>query len=483
MELQQYLAAIKRRVWIPILLLMVAIAIVVVDSVLWPTDHEASFTVVAYDPGTIRVGEDTYVGYKLVMESGSLANVVAQSIDPPPDLQKLQEKVSLKLDKKTGAHIFKVSDPDPERALRLAEAYNREGTAMFMDLNMRKSKVTLAALQEQVDAAEQRLQKARADRATFEQRHELGSLPARLSHQVSLVASLQRMRAEMLIGDTKNLSSVIDQEVKRQQELVDELTRQAGDKIASSILKSAATQSQIQIAIDDLRQQLSRKQDLLASLEQAYAQRSPSDPSIPQVEGTLTRTREEIASLEKDLKSKVAESASLAANQAGADLTNSRLRDQLQKQADLVASLKRMKMDSNLNNFDGLLRGLDAELSRQNELANDLSALSLQYEQIVAEENSVQSTYVMLQNRIADALILSKARPAEMVKLIGDISVETNNRALFLKFAFGVVLSIILGLGLVFAAEYLDQTVRTAEQIEKMVGATVLTTVPHFQAK
>lgn len=480
MELRQYLAALKGKMWIPILLAATAIGIVLVDAVYSPPSYDASFTAVPYEPGILS--DDAYISYQLVMESKSLDVAVANKVDPSLDPGKLRDEVTLKSDKKTGAYTFEVSDSDPGRAQRLAEAYNEEGTAKFLDLNTRKAKATIAAMQEEVQSIEKQLGDVRSARARMEKDNDVGSLPARLSHQLALVGALKQMRSEMVIKDSPDLSKMIQEEIGRQQATTNQLSDQVGQKEASTILSSTAEQTETQMAIDSLRARLAKQQDSVTTLEQYRAQ-ARSGASTDATDAEIARQRQAVADLQNQLNDLVAKAASLSAGQARTEMSTTALRDELQRQNNLVASLTQMQLDAKLNNRSAVLQRLDAELAAQDKEANDLSALDLQYEQITTEEGRLQNSYAGFQARIDDALILDKATPASMVKLVEPITVKLGSSMFYLKIAFALALSLILALALIFTAEYLDNTVRTAQQIETMVGAPVLTVVPRFGAK
>jgi capsular polysaccharide biosynthesis protein len=52
-----------------------------------------------------------------------------------------------------------------------------------------------------------------------------------------------------------------------------------------------------------------------------------------------------------------------------------------------------------------------------------------------------------------------------------------------LKVAYAAALALILGIGLIFVLEYLDNAIRDPEGVEEMVGAPVVAIVPRATAQ
>jgi len=50
-----------------------------------------------------------------------------------------------------------------------------------------------------------------------------------------------------------------------------------------------------------------------------------------------------------------------------------------------------------------------------------------------------------------------------------------------MNIAIATLLGLMLGIGIVFLAEYLDDTIKTTEDVQKHLGLTVIGTIPKFK--
>lgn len=146
------------------------------------------------------------------------------------------------------------------------------------------------------------------------------------------------------------------------------------------------------------------------------------------------------------------------------------------------------------NRIDGLLQGLRANvaayLSRYDLVSNQVEAARV----AVAEEASAFSRYFEMkrelenQMRIRDAVLLRALQEAIDVDLPTESVVQVISSAkpalrpvrpnLALNLALGIVFGLLMGVGLAFFIEYLDTSVKTIDDVERAMDATVVGVIP-----
>jgi capsular exopolysaccharide synthesis family protein len=146
------------------------------------------------------------------------------------------------------------------------------------------------------------------------------------------------------------------------------------------------------------------------------------------------------------------------------------------------------------NRIDGLLQGLQANVlayhSRYDEVSNQVEEAKV----AVAEEASAFSQYFEMkrelenQMRIRDAVYMRTLQEAIDVELPTESVVQVISPArpalrpvrpnLALNLALGIVFGLLMGVGLAFFIEYLDTSVKTIDDVERAMDATVVGVIP-----
>lgn len=146
------------------------------------------------------------------------------------------------------------------------------------------------------------------------------------------------------------------------------------------------------------------------------------------------------------------------------------------------------------NRLDGLLRGLQANVSsfqaRYDEVSNQVESAK----EAVAAEASAFSQYFELKRqwetktRIRDAVLMRALQeaidadlPSESVVMVISEATPALRPArpnLALNLALGIVFGLLMGVGLAFFIEYLDTSVKTIDDVERAMDATVVGVIP-----
>jgi len=118
----------------------------------------------------------------------------------------------------------------------------------------------------------------------------------------------------------------------------------------------------------------------------------------------------------------------------------------------------------------------DAEASREPGLRADLE--SLQFNQRVAEQAYLDFQSELTKTRIDEA---AKNQNVE-AQVVDEGAASPDTPGYLLKIVYASVLGLVLGLVTVLAVEYLDSAIREPEEVEQLLGTTVLGVIPHAQA-
>jgi polysaccharide biosynthesis transport protein len=121
---------------------------------------------------------------------------------------------------------------------------------------------------------------------------------------------------------------------------------------------------------------------------------------------------------------------------------------------------------------------LNSELDRLKKEAMALGPLAIDYNRLAREQKSAEENF---------NLLIGRLRTSEQEGRNEQINVEEHEYAraaylvyprLRLNIMIAIVLSLMLGVGLTFLLDYLDRTIKTAEDVERLVGAPLLGIIP-----
>ncbi|MFS0724099.1 YveK family protein [Paenibacillus sp. 1P07SE] len=107
-----------------------------------------------------------------------------------------------------------------------------------------------------------------------------------------------------------------------------------------------------------------------------------------------------------------------------------------------------------------------------------ISVQDSSYEQAAAIVTAVSNGFrerVSTVMNLDNVSVLNAADPAD-----NPAPINTNHNVLYL---FALMVSVMVGLGLIFLLDYLDDTVKSEHQIEQVLGLTLLTKVPKIRSK
>ncbi len=144
--------------------------------------------------------------------------------------------------------------------------------------------------------------------------------------------------------------------------------------------------------------------------------------------------------------------------------------------------------------IDGIMKGLAANVESDQANYNTISNQVAEVKTQVAEQASTYSEYFELkrelesQMRIRDAVFLRELQESIDLALPTDSIVEVVDQArpainpvrpnITINMALGIIFGLIMGVGLAFFIEYLDTSVKTIDDVERTMDATVVGVIP-----
>ncbi len=158
----------------------------------------------------------------------------------------------------------------------------------------------------------------------------------------------------------------------------------------------------------------------------------------------------------------------------------------LKKQIDTIqASLDRQKKNLSQNIIDSYRSALANEkylqqaLDEQKKEVNDIAEKSIQYNILKREVDSNRQLYEALLTRMKEATV-SAGVQASNVRIVDSAEVPKGpvKPRVLLNLALGIILGAAAGVGLAFFQEYLDNTLKTADEVEKLLRLPSLGLLP-----
>jgi succinoglycan biosynthesis transport protein ExoP len=189
-------------------------------------------------------------------------------------------------------------------------------------------------------------------------------------------------------------------------------------------------------------------------LEREYATKlntfKPEWPAMQELQARIEKGRQHLASV-------IAETVANAREQA---------------KAEYQAALRREQ-------------ALSAELARQKAVAQQLNSVAIEYNNLKVEVSTRRALLDELLKKQAETEVSSRmesSRESNVTVVDAAIPPGTHFRpSLVRNLGIGSAVGLVLGLAVVFLAEYLDRRVKTTEDVERLLGLPLLATVPDLE--
>jgi capsular exopolysaccharide synthesis family protein len=309
---------------------------------------------------------------------------------------------------------------DPKLAADVANTMAREYIEWTMEDRLKGVETAKIFLDRRVREAEAELRKSEAAYQQYAASHKIISLNENSNITVERTAELNRQLVQTQ-DELRRAEAMYQQSLKVSP---DELPQVLGDPTVQYLAK-----------------ELSRQEQELANLSARY---QPTYPAVRQVQEQVTQLRQQLAEAKEKIVKNIATQYEVAR----------------QREARLVAALGESKGEAIQQNRESIeLNMLRQKLDTDRKIYDDL----LQQSRRAGVESEFQPTNIRI---VQSAEVpLAPVKPRKLLNL-----------------ALGLMVGLALGVGLAFFREYLDNTIRTAEDVEKIVRLPPLGAIPSLEA-
>jgi succinoglycan biosynthesis transport protein ExoP len=452
-HLLDYWRVIKKRRWVVLSVLLVIVTIVTIRMYQLPVVYEATGRIIINPQMPLRVTREKETSADLsstdaqyvetqqnVLRSRELARRVIEALAlerhpefadiatrvADPDrrrallIDRFLENLKVELVRNTRVVAVTYSAHDPHLAARAVnELFTQYGEYMLESRSDSTRKAT-EWLQEQLTLLRDRAEKAQEELVRYSRENEIVQLSENQTITVERLADLNRRLVE---AETERIRA----------ETLYRLSREGDSDALPQVLADPQVQA-LNARLAELRQEL-------AQLNVEY------QPTHPRV----VRVREQIAEAERQL--------ALAKRRIVANL-EAEYKAAVRRENDLRAALERQRAETLRQNERAIELGLR---KREVEVTTQL------YEGLLEKLNDVKLLSTLTTTNIQ---ILDKAevplRPARPRKLF--------------NIGLSVIVGLILGIGLALFVEYLDNTVKSTEDVDRLLGLPVLGLVPALES-
>jgi tyrosine-protein kinase Etk/Wzc len=309
-------------------------------------------------------------------------------------------------------------------------------------------------LEDQLVSKKDSLAHAEAELRTFQQSSGVVSLDEESKNLINMLTNFEADREKTRIELETNrrvLTEYKDQLSKLEPQLASKLTTISDPYLKQLLEDKAALENNISLTKFNKEKTLSNRPDMVQYV----------DRQIRDLEQRLAEVNRKIEELSIGL-------------QKSDNLTD--------KPVDLARDLRQkiITQEITIQSLQAKLNGLDKTIAQYNRKFENIPAQSMEYARLERQRMSREKVFGLLDTRYQEATI-NEQTTMGTVEVIDRATVPVKpvrpNRPL--NMTVGVLLALALGFGLAILLRYLDNTIRSPEDVERL-GLPVLTFVPNF---
>lgn len=453
MELDVFIRNVARRWYI----LVVLVAAAVFGTWLYhhlTEEAKATALVAVLSPNSPAPGEykPAQLTFEALDESNELASRVAARLADGTTAEQVKSKTSIDIrisTKPTLTPLYEVTfeDPDPQRAVAVANIIVEEAKALYLEVNQPEARDVRAAFAPETTRLEGLVAAARDELTRYETENNAYNLTAKRDQTRGFVNQLRLLQLQINSGGATGLGDGPVLEAARRE--LDRLTGLEGD------YEKLKTESDL--AQSDVFRLEARVRDLQSA--------SPAGSAVTPY---LREAQDQLAAAQQRLTTAQGALSSFRETNGVSDVTSSR-----QAQLDLVnkLTLGEASARSGSSSVGGALASQEAELRR-------LEGLEPRYDELALNLQRAETQLSALQQRILD-VVGGQALPIEaQVLVMDDASLTSNLLWQIITYALAVIVALFGGLTIIYLLSVFERVPLTARQIEAALGIPVLAHVP-----
>ncbi len=385
--------------------------------------------------------------YAEILKSRSLLFAVANKLnlvqdENSPEMADLRKAVSIQA--VTGSNLIKITteSPDPKLARDLANSLAEEFIKQNESLNRTQARGAREFIAGQLEIVSAELAAAEEALKNYKQEHQVFAPQEEVKSILDQLTRLETLRAEAIVGQ---------QEVATR---LAEINKQLAGVDNRIIASTTITNNPL---IQELKAKLTALEVELSGAREKYTDKHPTVLSLiaqtEEVKARMKQEAERVVSTETEMLNPVYQELYKQAGQLVVEALA------LEVRLDTVAKL----------------------ITEQEQQFIQLPEKELQLANLLRNAKVSEQIYIMLRQKYEEVRI-TEAMESANVRVI-DAALEplqpVRPRKL-LNMAIAAVLGLFVGVGLAFAIEFMDNTVKTAEEAERLLELPVLGQIPSY---
>lgn len=453
MDLREYWEIIiKKRVLILVVLFLVVLAVTIYSLVATPI-YEATTTVIVQEQGASQMlfldgfsnmGKNQAQNYIQIMKSRNILEQVHDraGLSEEYDLIKLAKKLNIQPVQGSDLLAISIQSSDPEEAQlivnSLADIFINWNTLYRQD-DVRSAK---EFIQRQLITVEENLKLAEENLKQFREDEKLLSPTEETIAGIGQLANLEKLQAEADIA--------IRETQERIERVHAKLSAEEETFVSSTTIGENAFVTQYRARLADLEISLSGAKEKYTDLH----------PSVLAIQAEI-----------EDIKEKLADQVERVIG------TETRTVNPIHRE--LYGSL--IDLEVGLNAYHARKVALQEVIDATEEKLGLLPQKELQLARLMRDKKVLEELYIMLRTKVEETRITEAMQTADVqvidTALLPKLPVKPRIK---LNIAISMVLGVFLGVGLVFLLEFMDNTVKTKDDAERLLGIPVLGQIPDF---
>ncbi|HEX5478301.1 MAG TPA: hypothetical protein VFY79_01135 [Dehalococcoidia bacterium] len=452
MEMRVFARALVRWWFLPVVMLAIALAGVIIYHRIRDKEHASSNVAIMQSyfppPGeyvppqlgfdALAGSQDLHARIANALHDGTTADQVGQmlSIDYQP-----------KLNQPNPSPIYKVTiaDTDRARAIKIDNIAVQEAKQLYGEINSPSAQDVASAFKTQTDAAQKKVDDARAALLDFEQKNDAFALSQRRDQEFGLIAQL---RSAAVTASGRGA------------------TTDNGDGAA---LVAARVELNRLMALEPQYEQLTSDLTLASAARDRLSQRV-SDLQIagPSSAAQLADAQSQFTSVQATYGSAL---IALGDFQTANGISN--LPAAVQGQTTMVNQL--VVADATTRESAG---AIDAAIGREQAELQRLLALEPQYDQLNLDLVNAESQRTSLSQHVLDVSIGQSLPASIQVRVLQDATIESNMVMTLLTYGLAIFLAVFVSLTAIYLLAYFEKMPASVEDIERVFGKPVIGRIP-----
>lgn len=385
--------------------------------------------------------------YAELLKSRSLLYAVASKLnlvqdENSPEMDELRKAVSIQT--VTGANLIKISveSPDPQLARDLANGLAEEFIRQNELFNRTQARGAREFIAEQLEIVSAELASAEEALKNYKQEHMVFAPEEEVKAILNQLTQLESLRAVAIVGQ---------QEVAAR---LAEINKQLAGVDSRIIASTTITNDPL---IQELKAKLTALEIELSGAREKYTDKHPTVLSliaqIEEVKARMKREAERVVSTETEALNPVYQ--------------------ELYQQAGQLM-VEALAMEVRLDTLAKLI-------AEQEQQFVQLPEKELQLANLVRNAKVSEQIYIMLRQKYEEVRITEAMESANVRVVDAALEpLEPIRPRKMLNVAIAAVLGLFVGVGLAFAIEFMDTTVKTAEEVEQLLELPVLGQIPSY---